>query len=424
MSATAKYMKEAKKALPEGWRWVKLGEVCDPEKGSSRIGPFGSSLRKDELSESGVPIIGIENVLPNRFDPSFRRYLSPVKYAELSDYTVKPGDVLVSTMGTIGRCAVVPNNTETAIIDSHLFRFRLDPSKADPTFICYIVNGFDGLRQQLETKSSGAIMSGLNTSILKECIVPLPPLPEQKRIAAILKEQMAAVDKARAAAQARLEAVKALPAAFLRQVFPQPGQPLPDGWRWVKLGEVCNRIDYGYTASANAGIDLPKFLRITDIQNGHVNWDCVPGCLIDDPQIADYQLNDEDIVFARTGATTGKSYLVVEPPSAIFASYLIRVRGITDLIVSSYLYAYFQSEGYWQDISAGIRGGAQGGFNAKMLTSVLIPLPPLPEQQRIAAILKEQMAAVVKARDAAEAELYTINTLPAALLRRAFNGDL
>ena len=141
----AQAMKYTKGVLPIGWRWVRLGEVCDPTKGSSRIGPFGSSLRKDELSESGIPIIGIENVLPNRFDFFFRRFLSPAKYAELIDYTVKPGDVLVSTMGTIGRCAVVPDNIETAIIDSHLFRFRLNLSVADPTYICYAINGFDDL---------------------------------------------------------------------------------------------------------------------------------------------------------------------------------------------------------------------------------------------------------------------------------------
>ncbi len=205
--------------IPYGWRWVKLGELCDPTKGSSRIGPFGSSLRKDELSESGIPVIGIENILPNRFESIFRRYLSPVKYSQLVEYTVKPGDVLVTTMGTIGRCAVVPDSIETAIIDSHLFRFRLNLSEAVPAFICYTINGFEDLKRQLEKKSSGAIMAGLNTTILRDCLIPLPPLPDQQRIAVQLKAQMVAVEKARKAAEAELKAINALPAALLRRAF-------------------------------------------------------------------------------------------------------------------------------------------------------------------------------------------------------------
>jgi len=194
---------------------------------------------------------------------------------------------------------------------------------------------------------------------------------------------------------------------------------LPPGWKWVRLGEVCERLDYGYTASADFSISSPKFLRITDIQNGQVVWASVPGCAISSSLVAEYELHDGDIVFARTGATTGKSFLIDNPPCSVFASYLIRVRP-SALISPAFLYAYFQSDEYWQTIRDGVRGGAQGGFNASMLAGFKIPLPPLPEQQRIAAVLREQMAAVERARKAAEERLEAVKSLPAAFLRQVF----
>jgi len=150
----------------------------------------------------------------------------------------------------------------------------------------------------------------------------------------------------------------------------------------------------------------------------------VPGCAIAEADEKASQLGTGDIVFARAGATTGKSLLISDPPRSVFASYLIRVRGHSERVEPEYLFSFFQSPGYWAQISAGARGGAQAGFNATMLAALGLPLPPLAEQRRIAGLLREQMAAVEKARAAAEEGLNTINALPAALLRRAFKGEV
>ena len=152
---------------------VKIEALAHPEPGSFKIGPFGSSLKKDELVRYGVPVAGIENVLPNRFTTSFRKFITKEKYEELSHYSVRHGDVLVTTMGTIGRAAVVPKSVGTCIIDSHLFRMRVDQSKVYPPYLCFAINGYEGLKAQLARTSRGAIMEGINTTILKECSIPL-----------------------------------------------------------------------------------------------------------------------------------------------------------------------------------------------------------------------------------------------------------
>ena len=169
-------------------------------------------------------------------------------------------------------------------------------------------------------------------------------------------------------------------------------------WQTLSLGEFAESVDYGVTASAQIEPKGFKFLRITDIQNGAVNWDTVPWCECDSKSAREAQLQSGDIVFARTGATTGKSFLIRDCPSgAIFASYLIRVR-VGENVDPSYVSHFFQTPEYWAQITSSARGVAQPGVNATTLKAIKIPLAPLAEQRRIAAILERADALRTKRR--------------------------
>ena len=136
----------------------------------------------------------------------------------------------------------------------------------------------------------------------------------------------------------------------------------------------------------------PRFLRISDIQNDAVQWDDVPYCECPATDTVRYELHKGDIVFARTGATTGKSYLIREcPESAVFASYLIRVRP-SGKVHPDFLAQFFRTPDYWSQISVVANGSTQPGVNGTKLKELSIPLPPLPEQRRIAAILDKAEA--------------------------------
>lgn len=158
-------------------------------------------------------------------------------------------------------------------------------------------------------------------------------------------------------------------------------------WPIVNLGDVCQKVDYGLTASAAERIDGPRFLRITDMQDDTVDWDTVPSCECSEREYDQNKLAVGDIVFARTGATTGKSFLIrhLSKP-AVFASYLIRVRPSQSLD-PIYLSYFLKSSMYWHQISTMASGAAQPGVNSSKLKELSLPLPPLPEQKRIAAIL-------------------------------------
>lgn len=158
--------------------------------------------------------------------------------------------------------------------------------------------------------------------------------------------------------------------------------------RTVQLNDVCERIDYGFTASADFSIKEPRLLRITDIQDGAVDWSRVPGCEIRLEEEGGNRLAVGDIVVARTGATTGKSFLIKHTPRAVFASYLIRLRPSRE-VLPEYLFEFLQSKIYWAQIGRSVRGAAQGGVNATVLGGLRLSLPGLSEQQRIAQQLEK-----------------------------------
>ncbi len=191
------------------------------------------------------------------------------------------------------------------------------------------------------------------------------------------------------------------------------------GWETKELAAV-SAINYGYTESASSEPVGPRFLRITDIQDDRVDWDSVPYCKIEKADLPKYRLASGDIVFARTGATTGKSFLVNEPPDAVFASYLIRLRLLDKKLLPEFVLLFFQTAGYWQSIKDGSSGSAQGGFNATKLGALTIPVPPLAEQQRIVGLLDEAFEGLATAKANAEKNLQNARALFESHLQSVF----
>lgn len=158
-------------------------------------------------------------------------------------------------------------------------------------------------------------------------------------------------------------------------------------WKTYELGELCDEVTYGHTASADWKIDGPKFLRITDIQNYFVNWETVPQCPIKENEHKKYKLEEGDIVIARTGATTGTTYTFKGNVDAVFASYLIKFK-INKKLANPFYVGYTLKSNIWKEFVASIIGGsAQPGANAKQFSSFEVPLPDLKTQQQIVSIL-------------------------------------
>ncbi len=197
---------------------------------------------------------------------------------------------------------------------------------------------------------------------------------------------------------------------------------LPEGWKWETLDNITTNIQYGISKSSTSNKVGPRLLRITDIQDGKVDWNKVPFCECNSNEEKQYLLENNDIVFVRTGATTGKSFLLNNPENTLFASYLIRVQCNKELVNPKYLYTFFQTPIYWNHINQKSRGGTLAGFNASMLSNIEIPLPPtLTDQLAIAADLERRMAHVEKMRGAALRQKEAIAAMQGAVLREVFS---
>ena len=157
---------------------------------------------------------------------------------------------------------------------------------------------------------------------------------------------------------------------------------IPQGWEWERWGNIVLSIQYGYNAPAIERGDI-KMVRISDIHDNVVQWKDVPFCNIEAHDIDTYLLKENDILFARTGGTVGKSFLVQSVPEpAIYAGYLIRTRYSQELC-PQYLKSFMESQLYWKQLKSGTIATAQPNCNGKTLGRMLLPIPPKAEQIRL-----------------------------------------
>ncbi|MCX7047661.1 MAG: restriction endonuclease subunit S [Candidatus Sumerlaeota bacterium] len=195
------------------------------------------------------------------------------------------------------------------------------------------------------------------------------------------------------------------------------GTIAPD-WKVEPLERVCEPPQYGFTASAEDKGNV-RFLRITDITDSGIKWPTVPFCECPPKVLSKYLLASGDIVFARIGATTGKSYLITDAPPCIFASYLIRVRAKPE-IDPLFLSQFFLSAAYWRQVDAQKNANLKKGVSGSLLKALTVPVPPIAEQRKIAGVL----GLVQQAMEQQERLIALTTELKKTLLHQLFTQGL
>ena len=428
--------------IPDNWVWTRFSTLI-------RI-ISGVSYDKNDVATKGIRILRGGNINDLRVTPFSDDVYLPETYYD-PDKQVQIDDVLiVASTGSkevIGKAGYVIEPLENTQIGAFLRIVR-------PLLKWYapyvkLIFATEYYREHIRHLSGGTNINNIKADYINAFLISLPPYAEQIRIAERINslfEQIDIIEQNQAdidtlydefrkrtltlaiqgklvpqdsndePASVLLERIRAEKKAKLGKKYvdsyiyksddncyyehiagraqdEQVEVPfdIPDNWAWVRWGNLSFSIQYGYNAPAKESGRI-KMVRISDIHNNEVDWEHVPFCDINETDIKTYLLKENDILFARTGGTVGKSYLVTcVPEEAIYAGYLIRTQYSAQLS-AQYLKFFMESSLYWMQLKDGTIATAQPNCNGQTLSKMILPLPPLAEQKRIVAKINEMFA--------------------------------
>lgn len=403
--------------MKNNWQLKKLGEVCEVV--------TGTTPPKSDMTNYGneIPFFKPPHLWDNLIHTTEEKLsLNGAKKARV----VPPNTVLVTCIGNLGRTGFVKR--EAAF--NQQINAILENEKLIGKYLFYQAQS-PSFRNQLERLATGTTVSIVNKKNFETIEIPVPPLETQHAIVSKIEELFSELDQGIADLKTAQAQLKVYRQSVLKHAFEgkltnknvKEGE-LPEGWRIEQLKKISSSIQYGYTESSSKEIIGPKFLRITDIQNNYVDWNEVPFCKITPENTEKYRLKDGDLLFARTGATVGKSFLIKgEIPDSVFASYLIRVR-VSEKINDKYLSYFFNSPQYWEQITEGQVGIGQPNVNGTKLGLLNIVLTSLEEQYLIVQEIESRLSVADKMEESIQESLQKAEALRQSILKKAFSGQL
>ena len=435
--------------IPDSWEWVTLQTIATSS--------LGKTLDKAKNKGDLKPYLCSINVYWDGIDLTTVKE-TRLEENELPKYLLRPGDLLICEGGDVGRSAVWESTQEMYYqnalhrvrfygeINPHYFQLLLEcykgnqildayskgmtikhlvqtalntivfplPPLSEQTRIVDAVNrllpylhSYDRAEQKLSALNTG-FPEALKKSILQEAVQGklVPQDPSDEPAEALLGRIRA--EKQRLIKEGKIKKDKHESVIFRRDnshyekldgvercIDDELPFEIPESWAWVRWGSIAESIQYGYNAPAKQEGRI-RMVRISDIHENTVAWSSVPFCDIKGSDIPTYLLQPNDILFARTGGTVGKSFLVNDVPcESIYAGYLIRTR-YSSLLCPQYLKYFMESPLYWQQLKSGTTATAQPNCNGQTLAKMLLPLPPANEQLRIVENLVRAFAIIGK----------------------------
>jgi type I restriction enzyme S subunit len=388
-------MTEGPYKLPEGWRWVRLGDVARIFSGSP------APQDKRYFEEGSMPFVRVQDL---------GRYGITTNLTETSDKVngeaVKELRLVKANKGTIlfpkSGAAILTNSRailgEDAYIVSHLAAVEPFHDVLETLWAFYWLCTVD-MGRYIDNPA----YPSLRLSKIRELLIPLPPLEEQRRIVARVEELMSRIREAKRLRQEAKEEAERLWRSILSETFPKPGTELPEGWRWVRLGEVF-RLKNG------------KFIRAGELKsegkvpvygsNGLLGFTAIP-----------LLMEGRTIVIGRVGACGAVN--VVNAPCWISDNAMFVAEWFIECDIE-----YIALSLHNIDFSSFVKKGAQPSISQEVVYNAPIPLPPLEEQRRLVAYLQDVQEKIRNLKEVQAQTEAELKRLEQAILDKAFRGEL
>ena len=353
-------------------------------------------IHQSDWTDSGVRFLRARDIVSasKNEEPDDYLYISKEKYDEYSLISgkVSVGDLLVTGVGTIGVPYLIRNSEPLYFKDGNIIWFQ-NGTKIDGDFFLY--SFFGKAIQDFINESAGIGTVGTYTiESGKKTPISLPEMKEQQQIGAYFRN----LDNLITLHQRKYDKLQVLKKAMLEKMFPKNGSSVPeirfkgftDAWEQRKLFEMCGTFEYGLNAAAKEFDGKNKYIRITDIDDASREF------LLSDLSSPDicldgmskYLLSSGDIVFARTGASVGKTYIYRENDGIVyFAGFLIRAKVNQDND-AEFVFQSTLSPSYEKYIRITSQRSGQPGVNAQEYGEYDLFAPSKEEQQRIGHFLR------------------------------------
>lgn len=403
--------------LPTGWSWAALNDLQADEPAAITDGPFGSNLTSAHYTESGPRVVRLQNIGDGVFHDA-RAHIASDHFAQLRRHEVKPGDLLVASLGErLPRACLAPTTLGPAIVKADCIRVRLH-DRVESRWVLYAMQT-PALRAYAADQLHGVGRPRLGLKVIRSLPIPLPPLDEQRRIVDVLEDHLSRLDAADALLTGSLHRLQGLRRSLLHAAT--EGESVP-------LGELT--VSSGYGTSAKCVVNGPgtPVVRIPNLASGRVD-------LTDEKRVADPTLDvshlvlqPDDLLVVRTNGSRdliGRAAVVQDGVVAAFASYLIRFQLDAARVRPRWVAQMLHSPALRERLES-LAASSAGQYNLGLakLNSVAIPVPPPARQDAILAELDEQMSLVAASQREVETALSRSAALRRSLLGAAFSGRL
>ena len=414
--------------LPPNWSWVKLGDIGEVVAGGTPSTKVQKYFNGDIAWITPADLTGYKNKYISRG----KRNITKEGLKNSSARLVPEGSILFSSRAPIGYVVIASNHIST----NQGFKNLIPNKKVDSEFVYYYLKS---AKQLAEEKASGTTFKEISAKNFAKLPFPLPPLPEQKKIVEKIEELFSDLENGIASLKKAKEQIKLYRQSVLSSAFNgklTSGHPelvsgsngLPKGWKWVKLDEVIDSMQYGTSDKAVGSSDGIPVLRMGNIQDGKLDYSKLKYFEKSYEDLKKYLLDDGDLLFNRTNSAelVGKTALYKKRhPKSIFASYLIRVK-VNKSIYSSEFLNYYINSSYGRDFIKSVvsQNVGQANVNGTKLKSMSVPLIPLNLQTQIVEEIESRFSEAYNLEKAVDESLTKAEALRQSILKQAFEGKL